>query len=407
MLFQAWELRSGLPGGAPPSPVVVRRETGGRWTDVSPIATHPASLDPYLFVDSDTGRIFTLDWIANGVPYCSAISYSDDAGDTWLTSPLACGGFDGESLGAGPPATSDPVLYPNVVYYCTGGSLGTGGPVTSPTCSKSIDGGITFTPTGGFPYQPRGAQGVFPGWPGNPVVGDDGTLYLPKRHDGQPFVSFSRDEGATWTRVQVAANGSAGAATRMTELTDGRLAYTWIGSDHRPYLSVSGDGAATWSPPVMIAPPGINEAALARVAAGPAGSIAVAYLGTSNAPGGPPYYVYCNVLLSECEDGRYAGVEWSGYLASIADPFDPDPTIRTAAATPPGSPLFTGGCSADGACKAVLDFIDVAFAPDGSPAAAFVDDCALTRDFPPIVSASMTRCGDGLGEGIVLRVATG
>jgi hypothetical protein len=59
----------------------------------------------------------------------------------------------------------------------------------------------------------------------------------------------------------------------------------------------------------------------------------------------------------------------------------------------------------DGACKAVLDFIDVQFDQSGFPWAAFVDDCAIARDFQPIFSAQFQRCGDGVGEGVALRLA--
>ena len=404
VLFQAWELRSGLPGGVPPAPVLLRFD-GGVWRDISPggLGRHLTSLDPYLYVDPVTKRIFTLDWIASGVPFCSTLSFSDDNGDTWTTTPLACGGFDGESIGAGPPVSSQPTGYPNVVYYCTGASLGTGDPLTTPWCSKSLDGGLTFIPTLGVPYRLTGDEGVFPGWAGNPVVDPDGTVYLPKRHDAMPYVAISKDEGSTWTRVQVADNGAGGAAPRMAVRPDGSLAYAWIGGDHLPYIATSRDAGATWSPPVMIAAPGVEEAALARITVGPNGSLAVAYVGTEDSPGAP-FYAYCNVLLADCADGIYEGVEWNGYLAFIEDGTAVDPVIRTATVNAPDSPLFVGGCSADGACKAVLDFVDVAFDAVGSPWAAFVDDCALTRDFPPIYSRSSPPCGDGVGEGIVLTL---
>lgn len=330
LLFQAWELRSGLPGGAPPAPAVLRREFGGVWTDVSPggAGTHPTSLDPFMLVDKTTGRMFTLDWIAHGVPFCSTLSYSDDNGGSWTTSPLACGGFDGESIGTGPPVTSVPAGYPNLVYYCTGASLGSGDPLTTPLCSKSLNGGLTFVPTGGIPFTLTRAEGVFPGWAGNPIVGSDGTVYLPKRHEGMPYVAISKDEGKTWTRVRVAANGSAGAAPRMSVAEDGTLAYAWIADDHLPYVATSRDGS-TWTTPIMVAPPNVEEAALARIASGPDGSLAIAYVGTEDAPGGPPYYAYCNVLLSDCDDGRYAGVYWNGYLALIDRSAAADPLTRT------------------------------------------------------------------------------
>ncbi len=82
------------------------------------------------------------------------------------------------------------------------------------------------------------------------------------------------------------------------------------------------------------------------------------------------------------------------------------PKLQTATVNPPTQPLLVGGCSSDGACKADLDFIDVKFGPAGDPFAAFVDDCALARDFPPIFSAELGSCGDFLGEGIVGRLTS-
>lgn len=403
LLFQAWELSS-QPGGLPPRPVLLRHDGADTWTDASPgPVPHPTSLDPYLYVDPATGRIFTLDWIAGANPYCSTISHSDDGARTWVTSPLACGGYDGESITAGPPVSSPTIGYPNIVYYCTGASLGTGDPLTTPVCTKSLDGGLTFTPTGGYPYEDViGSQDVFPGWPGNPVVDQRGRLFVPKRHLGDPWVAISRDEGLTWARVRVATNGAAGAATRMAVASDGSLAYTWTGADHLPYIARSADGGQTWSTPLMIAPPEVDEAALPRIVAGPDGALAVAYVATENGPGAP-YYDFCNVHLGDCTDGRYEGVAWDGYLATI--PAGVDPVIRTATAGAPGAPLLVGGCSADGGCKAVLDFIDLQFDGAGVPWAAFVDDCAIVRDFVPLFSPGLPRCGDGVGEGVVLTLA--
>lgn len=124
IVFQAWELQAGSVDGLPPRPRVVRSNSSfSSWQDVSP--TGPlTSLDPYLTVDHRTGRIFSVNFIAGGAPACSMLSYSDDNGDSWISSPAACGGFDGESIGTGPPVRSAPIGYPDLVYYCTGTTLG-------------------------------------------------------------------------------------------------------------------------------------------------------------------------------------------------------------------------------------------------------------------------------------------
>jgi hypothetical protein len=405
ILYQGWVLRDEVPGGVPPYPVVVRSADGGAWTDVSPLGA-VTSLDPVIYADPRTGRVFSLNYAGAGQPIGATLSFTDDSGAHWTTALLGGGvGFDGQSIGAGPAVTSRTIGYPNLVYYCTGTTPGSSPPLTTPICSKSLDGGLTFTPTGKLPWPLQGPDDVFGPWTGNPVVGPDGTLYLPKRFDGQPEIAISRNEGRTWTRRLVATNGSAGAATRVAVDGLGNLYYTWSGDDHLPYVAYSKDLGDTWSPPVMIAPPGVAEADLPRIAAFAPGKVAVVYLGSTNASGHEPYYAYCDVLLSTCSDGNYAGIRWNGYMAQIDNLFEADPIVRTATVNDPAEPLFVGGCSADGACMANLDFIDVHFDPHGMAWGAFVDDCKLKRGFIPIFTRGTPVCGDNVGEGILGSLA--
>jgi hypothetical protein len=410
ILFQAWELQSEAPGGVPPEPRVIRSDSSfSRWQNVSPLGPI-ASLDPYLTVDRRTGRIFTVDFFADGQPACATIAYSDDNGDSWTASPVACGGFDGESIGTGPSVTSKTLGYPDLVYYCTGTTLGSSPPTTTPICSKSLDGGLSFQPTGSppWPLYNEAAEGdKFGPWAGNPVVGPDGTVYVPKRFAGQPEVAISHDEGLSWQRVQVAQNGSGGETPRMAVDDAGNLFYTWVSSSHLPYLAFSRDRGSTWSAPIALAPPGLREAALPRPAAMGVGRVGIAYVGSTDSPGTVPFYAFCNALLEECSDGKYAGVAWNGYMTLIPNAFASPPKLHTATIDPPSHPLLIGGCSADGACKADLDFIDVTFSPGGEVFAGFVDDCALARDFLPIFGKELGTCGDYLGEGVVGRLTAG
>ena len=407
VLFQGWELRPGTPNGTPPVPRVMRSDKAlEKWTDVSPLGP-VTSLDPFLTVDRRTGRIFTVNWISNGLPTCATIASSDDGGDSWTTSPAACGGFDGESIGVGPPVTSKPVGYPDLVYYCTGSTPGSSPPTTTPICSKSLDGGLTCVPTGKTPYPVAGdggAEDKFGPWAGNPIVDSDGTVYVPKRFAGQPEVSISSDEGLSWKRVQVAGNGASGEASRLAVDDHDNLFYAWTGHDHLAYLAVSRDHGKSWSAPIAIAPPGVREAALPRPAATATGKVAIAWMGSTDSPGQEPFYEYCNYLLGPCSDENYAGVTWNGYLTVIGDALAERPLLETATINPPGQPMLVGGCSADGACKSVLDFLDVAFGPGGDAFAAYSDDCAIERDFTPAFGQDFKRCGDNVGEGIVGRL---
>ena len=401
ILYQGWVLRDELPGGAPPYPVVVRSVDGVVWKDVSPLGA-VTSLDPVIYADERTGRIFSVNYAGFGQPVGATVSITDDGGDHWTTNPIGGGlGFDGESIGAGPPVSSRPIGYPNLVYYCTGSTLGSSEPATTPICSKSLDGGLTFVPTGAPPWPLTGPDDVFGPWAGNPVVGPDGTLYVPKRFDGQPEVAVSSNEGRSWIRRRVAENGSAGAAPRMAVDATGVVYYAWSGDDHMPYIAYSRDRGATWSRPLMVAPPGLREAELPRIAVGSTGKVAVVYVGSTNASGAPPYFAYCNVLLSTCSNGNYADVRWNGYISQIDDVFAEDPVVRTGTVNDPSQPLFVGGCSADGACMANLDFLDVHFDKRGVAWGAFVDDCALKRGFVPIFTRGTPPCGDNVGVGIL------
>src|SRR5207244_170929 len=142
VFFQGWALRPGSINGAPPVPVVMRSSGDfTRWQDVSPPQPGPVtSLDPFLITDRRTGRVFSVNFLADGQPACATLSFSDDDGEHWTSSVAGCGGFDGESIGVGPPVTSHPSGYPDVVYYCTGTTPGSSPPTTTPLCSKSLDG---------------------------------------------------------------------------------------------------------------------------------------------------------------------------------------------------------------------------------------------------------------------------
>ena len=130
----------------------------------------------------------------------------------------------------------------------------------------------------------------------------------------------------------------------------------------------------------------------------------MAWLGSRNAPGHAPFYAYCDVLLQPCSDANYAHASWNGYLTEIENVFAARPALQTATVNPPSQPLFSGGCSADGACKANLDFIHAQFGPDGTAWGVFVDDCAWKRQFKALFNSGLGRCEDGVGQGIFARL---
>lgn len=368
--------------------VALSKNDGKTWTAVSPAAgpanRHPYTEDPYLYVDEDTGRVFTADYL---LP-CSEISFSDDAGQSWTTTVMGCDVVDHQSIFAGPPVSSPTVGYPNIVYYCAA-DVGLATASANSTCHKSLNGGLTFARTGlsAFVYDPRDGMVATEcdGLHGHGVVGRDGTVYLPKGYCGQPWLAISKDEGTTWTRVQVADNGTptheAGVAVDKT----GNIYYTWIGANRLPYLAVSTDGGERWSKPLMVGPPGLKEASLPGIAVGDVGKVALIYMGSTNSPG-PPF-----------ESGDYADVTWNGYMTMTVDALERDPVFYTANVNPRNDPLIGGQCGPF-RCQAAFDFLDIVIAPDGTPWAAFVDGCL---EDGCNLSGRFLRLGEGVAGRLV------
>ena len=403
-------------------PKVLRTKDGGKtWDDVSPRIgerqAHPNSLDPYIYVDPDTDRIFTYDFLFG----CSEISFSDDGGESWTTTVLNCSLMDHQNLFAGPPVHSPTVGYENVVYTC---STQFGATIYSVAaeCLKSLDGGLTWAPTGSLPYttdlqdeNDLGIDGYCHGAVGHGHVARDGTVYLPKGLCGQPWLAISRDEGLTWERVQVADNGVPQTAigvyeheTAVTTDPKGNVYYFWIGADRLPYLSISRNGGAEWSKPMMIGPPGIKESTLPKIEAGETGKIAIVYYASTNSPGKPfPQADDCKPDMAGCfgelfflnppDPERYEKVTWNGYMTLSANALDAKPRFHTAMINDPDDPLVRGTCGPI-RCKSVYDFIDVVIDKAGRAWTSMVDIC---------IEACAAKGPNNLGDEGILGTVVG
>ncbi|HEY7873948.1 MAG TPA: sialidase family protein [Actinomycetota bacterium] len=358
---------------------VLRSSNDGKtWKIASPTLpngenAHRLSVDPFIYVDATEGvnRIFNIDLTAA----CSYLSFSDDEGKTWTTNPLACGQpvNDHQALFAGPPATSVTIDYPNVVYYCWND-------VVTTSCSKSIDGGLTWARTGTPPYPGAdpGQDDLCGGLTGHGAVGPEGNVYIPRGWCGQPWLSISKDEGVTWTRVQVADNGIPDHESAVTTDSAGNVYYAWMDGRMRlPYLAISKDQGETWSKPIPIGPPGLKEGNLPSIDASAPGKVAVAYLGSENSPGGPdwPEQPSCSPTAIECPySEEYQKTTWNGYITMSANALSKRPVFYTSTVNEKKDPLIRFTCG-PGRCRATYDFIDIEIAPDGTPWAAFVDGC--------------------------------
>ena len=363
---------------------VMRSTDGKRWEDVSPTLgprrRHVIGLDPMLHVDRDTGRLFTADITA--VVGCSAlVSFSDDEGKSW-TSSKVCGLTDHQNIFSGPPATSSTIGYPNVVYYCAADGGALAGFSTASSCTKSIDGGLTWVRTGepafrDDPTQKGGwlVDGHCAGLTAHGFVDNEGTVYVPRGYCGQPYLAISKDEGATWKRVQVADNGMAEDSEGEGGLEEhesavavdskGNIYYAWSARNRLPYLAISRDGGETWSKPMMIGIPGIRETNLPNMDIGEDGKIAITYVGSENAPGG---------AQPTGSGPQYVKATWNAYVTMTDNALAEDPIFYTVRVNDIKDPLVVGNCSIV-RCQQIFDFIDLDIAPDGTPWVALVDGC--------------------------------
>ena len=311
-----------------PAVVAASDDGGAHWAALaSGSPDHILDVPPWMSRDPQTGRV----WFASVLPdLCGAeISWSDDDGRGWQTNPVVgCPGMGSMRILEGPPPAGGtrPHGYAHVVYYCANLSD------LSPSnlwCFRSLDGGHSFSFTGAFADPPPrpGCNTEHPARPG--AVGPDGDLYFPVYQCGELSVAISRDEGASWHLVHVAAsqvqdlyissmaadavgnlylawNAGPGTGGAPSPASDGIL------GQGTPMLSVSRDRGATWSRPAAVAPPGAVDARHIAVAAEGVGHVAISFLASSD--GG----VHLDGYLVETRDG---GATWWG--AALNDPATP------------------------------------------------------------------------------------
>jgi hypothetical protein len=335
-------------------------DRGATWQLTYPQAMQYTSLwntvDPYLAVDRTTGRVFWLratgdlrtapllvDESPLGWQASTAIAYahgfqvysSADEGATWLTADYQhefTGDWEKIFVGPPRPASSgapQPSGYASVVYVCANAPFEVSGPGRD--CYRSLDGGATFA-LAGYVYPSPTTPDLCPALAGNTgVVASDGTTYQPVSCHGGAYVAVSRDEGATyeWRRVPAAppANGLSGPLQIAIDSADNLYAM-WL-ADDTLNLSISKDGAGSWSDPLKIAAPGVHQLAVPVVAAGAVGSVAVAYYGS---PEASPKAL--NAYITQTNDALGADpLFYSGILNDPAHPvfhnYDFSATPRT------------------------------------------------------------------------------
>lgn len=373
-------------------------DRGRTWANVNSVVALPRTLDPYLWLDPVTDRVFANQlYVA-----CSYLTFSDDGGATWLANPAACGTpvNDHQKMTTGPYVPGSPLdlaagahksLYPNVVYYGVNG-------LADSRVAMSIDGGLTFPFVAeSFPAATPPGSDATPcggGLHGNLVAGPDGTVYVPSRSRcdgprdrtlGGPVVARSLDNGLTWSATVVADEVGTPYDDKNSDLaidTEDNVYLAFPGGDNRMWLATSQDRGATWSRAVAVTPE-LGTTTMPAAVAGSPGRLAIAY--------------YCvwdpATSLLDDEDalpGELAvpdhvpdGARWSLCVTLSLDALAEAPTFHTFRVTG-DDPIQVGGIStnsgdSDGAERNLLDFIDAVVDGDGRLHVAFADGCTSSQ----------------------------
>ncbi len=370
---------------------ILRSTDGGlNWESIQPIlgdvtTNPPGTLDPYVYVEEDSGRVFSIDLLVA----CANLLFSDDQGDSFQQNQAACGEFvnDHQTLFAGPPPVGNPAVqptdpdFPEILYYCFNR-------IADSDCGRSVNGGRTFTPTVGEPaflgFDPE-AGGFCGGLHGHIATDFEGRIFLPKGHCGFPWVSVSEDGGQSWTQVQVSDQVSAaGIQTHVATDAAGNVYYVWWDAEERlPYMAVSTDHGMTWGEPRMIAPPGVSEVNWPSVAAGDDGRVTIYFPGTT---------------VDDREDKTRP---WNIYVVATENALDPEPLFVSTTANPVSDPIHRGDCL--GRCAGMFDFLDVIVSPhDGDIWAAATDTCTDVME----CNSNANAQGNG-GQGSTARARDG
>lgn len=363
------------------------------WKNVSPAVAGqsfpPATLDPYMYVDPETNRIFSDDLLVG----CSLLQWSDDEGKTWSHgNPAACDApvDDHQTIVAGNPRGSLPTVgYPNALYYCVN-------KVADVQCARSLDGGTTFSASGepafaGVQTDPQDGTGSSSGdlcgsLHGHIITDPAGRLYIPKGHCDNPWLAISEDGGQTWTHTLVNRMKDAGIQTSVASDTAGNLYYVWWSAKNfLPYMAVSRDHGKSFGPAVLIAPPGVQAVNFPTVDAGSPGHIALTFPGST--------------------EEKTPARKWNYYVAVSTNALAPLPTFHSATANSVSDPIHRGACLSR--CGNMFDFLDVVIGPNGAAWGTEVDTCTSAKCIAAEGPNLKKDEASGDARGIVVRQIAG
>lgn len=370
------------------------RDEGRTWQEMHRMSFGAGqTYDPMLWVDVPTGRVTSTHIYPDKT--CSTLVWAPD-GDaespSWNEEPLRCPSplVDHQKVAtgvlAGPYAALGAAApFPRLFTMCynkVASKDGLPGPApglpdvvpaaaSGTRCAMSIDGGLTYVrdvevdpaPGGLLPGSPAPCGGLN----GHQAHGPDGTIYVPYGYAcRRGRVAVSTNGGSDWTRRDLGVD-QLEVDPEMAVTVDGTAYYLYRGGDQALHLLRSRDRFASFDGPFRISPPEVKGTVFAGMAAGSAGRLAFAYLGTRDSNAGP--------------DEVNGTATWDLYVGMSLDADAQAPTIVTVQANPPGDPVQRGTichskpCTGDPSNRNLLDFIDATLGPDGRFWVSYADGC--------------------------------
>jgi len=321
---------------------------GQDWEDVGPFnpifpttGQVPSSNDPYVYVDKWTDRIVKFDMHALTAMF---VEYSDDDGSSWSI-PLTAEGYystqDHQSI-ASMPDVNEIGFHETIYVFC----INTGASAVGPQCSRSLNGGVTWDiQRPGYPIGTPQCSGLH----GHVAGGSDGSVYRGNPSCEGPAVYRSLDGGYTWTEHTISTTVGMQDGWHNHEVAvavdeGGNVHTTWIATDNMPYYAYSRDQGDTWSEPMMIAAPGVNQTGFPTIFAGDEGRVALGYIGLQGGQSG-----------------------WNGYMAVLTDAFNEYPLITSVSVNLFEDPLDSSEDCGNVRCGGFGDFIDIEIDDEGRP----------------------------------------
>ena len=233
-------------------------------------------------------------------------------------------------------------FHESIYVFC----INTGASAVGPQCSRSLNGGVTWDiQRPGYPIGEPQCSGLH----GHVDGGSDGSVYRGNPSCEGPAVYRSLDGGYTWTEHTISTTVGMQDGWHDHEVAvavdeGGNVHTTWIATDNMPYYAYSRDQGDTWSEPMMIAAPGVNQTGFPTIFAGDEGRVALGYIGLQGGQSG-----------------------WNGYMAVLTDAFNEYPLITSVSVNLFEDPLDSSEDCGNVRCGGFGDFIDIEIDDEGRP----------------------------------------